>query len=302
MSLKLRKEPEALYGPLALIDGDMIAYACASAADGSKWRVILPKFGHQDFKYKKDAVAWIKELPQDVGEKVHIEQVYEPDPIEWALHSVNEMLISILQTLNTNQYRIFISDNKHNNFRYKVYPEYKANRKDTRIPEHLNACKEHLHKKWKATLAAGMEADDALGIMQYEDYSKAMSYVINKADLPLVKNPWTKTVICTRDKDLNMIPGWHYDWYKDEKFWVSELEAIRLFYIQMITGDRTDNIEGLSEKKPKKRTYKTKPIEEMEDENEMADYVLCGYLLKYPEEIAYKQYLLNKELLWIRRE
>ena len=281
MSLKLRKEPEALYGPLALIDGDMIAYACAAAADGSKWRVTQGE-SEWDFKYKKDAVLFVdKELFKEPQE-VYVYQIYEPDPVEWALHSVNEMLISMFERLKTNNYRLYLSDTEEHNFRYKVFPDYKANRKDSRVPEHLTACKQHLLDRWGAVIAHGMEADDAMGITQCS----------LQAD----------SVICTRDKDLNMIPGFHYDWYKDEKFYVSCIEAIRLFYIQMITGDRTDNIEGLSEKKPKKRTYKTKPIEEMEDENEMSDYVLCGYLLKYPEEIAYKQYLLNKELLWIRRE
>lgn len=55
-----------------------------------------------------------------------------------------------------------------------------------------------------------------------------------------------KTVICTKDKDLDMISGLHYNWTKDkEPYEVSEQQALKAFYSQLLTGDRVDNIQGI---------------------------------------------------------
>jgi hypothetical protein len=52
-------------------------------------------------------------------------------------------------------------------------------------------------------------------------------------------------IISTKDKDLNCIPGRHYNWSKGEEVTISEPEANAHFYSQVITGDTSDNIPGL---------------------------------------------------------
>ena len=49
----------------------------------------------------------------------------------------------------------------------------------------------------------------------------------------------------SEDKDLNNTPGWHYTPRKREKYWVSETQATRHFWYQMLMGDATDNIKGV---------------------------------------------------------
>lgn len=62
------------------------------------------------------------------------------------------------------------------------------------------------------------------------------------------------TIICTTDKDLDMIPGWHYTWEikrlgqtvrKAQKYYVNAYEASHFFYYQLLVGDSTDNIKGV---------------------------------------------------------
>jgi len=53
------------------------------------------------------------------------------------------------------------------------------------------------------------------------------------------------TMIVTIDKDLDMVPGYHYNWLKQERYFVTEEEGMRNFYIQVLTGDGVDNIQGL---------------------------------------------------------
>jgi len=71
----------------------------------------------------------------------------------------------------------------------------------------------------------GIEADDAMAIDQCQSDKDT-------------------TIICTKDKDLWMVPGWKYDWGRDNKFYVKEMDGLRWFYTQLLIGDATDNIMG----------------------------------------------------------
>ena len=53
------------------------------------------------------------------------------------------------------------------------------------------------------------------------------------------------SIICSVDKDLHQIAGLHYNWVKEEYREVSEHEALKYFYTQLLTGDSADNIKGV---------------------------------------------------------
>jgi 5'-3' exonuclease len=166
---------------------------------------------------------------------------------------------------------------------------YKGHR-PTSKPTHFNDVNVYLLNRFKAEVIEGKEADDALG---YEHLAK----------------PDT-TVICTTDKDLLGVPGAHFYWGRnngpkrlkladypyDEVFYVTEDEANKFFYTQLLTGDSADNIKGLKGIGPKR----AKDI--------LAD---CTTARELYEECAgqYEQGGLTNEqlvenayLLWIQRE
>lgn len=134
------------------------------------------------------------------------------------------MMRDILDEVNATSHKVFLSGVREDNFRMKVDPEYKANRKDVIRPQHLDATKEFLVTNWQAQVCKGYEADDGLGMEQ-------------KAE---------GTVICSIDKDLLQVPGWHYNFVKKEMVKITQDEGFRRFYLQVLTGDRTDNVFGLS--------------------------------------------------------
>ena len=142
------------------------------------------------------------------------------------------------------------------NFRYKIYPEYKANRTKEK-PHYLEACREMLVTQYKATVVNGYETDDALGIAQtkYDGNSR----------------------ICSLDKDLLMIAGYHFNWVTGVSKLVSPLDGLRTFYKQLLLGDRSDNIPGydgkLRSECPKFIQKLQEPIDEMTDEWDMFHYV-----------------------------
>ena len=194
---------------------------------------------------------------------------------EIAILRTDRLMQELLHSTQVDRYSCFISGG--GNFRKKINPEYKANRTQE-PPVHLQACREYLIKEWNAQLATGCEADDLLGINQTED-----------------------SIIISLDKDLLMIPGWHYSWEiagagwtKDaEKTYTTPLDGLRAFYRQMLIGDVSDNIFGV---KGIGKVKAAKLINDLEDENEMIKVVHD----LYEEDSA--RFLMNAQCLWIMQQ
>lgn len=144
----------------------------------------------------------------------------EEEPEAIALHRIKEMIETCIEEVGADEYRVFLTGK--DNFRYQVYPEYKANRVDKPKPIHLKALREYLVKELNAEVVDGMEADDAMSINQDD-----------------------QSVICSIDKDLLQVEGRHYNFVKKEFQIIGELEGLRNFYTQFLTGDKADNIIGI---------------------------------------------------------
>lgn len=185
------------------------------------------------------------------------------------------------------------------NFRTNVAitKPYKGTRNNEK-PYHTDNIKHYLYHCYDTELAMGCEADDLLASRQEEDGD---------------------TVICSRDKDLRMVPGWHYGWEcgKQEEFPLTYYDTLGtlsldtsksidkivgggyLFYAsQMLTGDVVDNIPGL----PKcgvKGAYEA--LKECDSVYQAFRTVVRMYKTKMEE--GWKDYFLEQhQLLWMRRD
>lgn len=183
----------------------------------------------------------------------------------------NAMLAEMLYALDTDEYELWLSGK--DNFRYKVYPEYKGTRKAQR-PRWENDVKEFLINECNAQILDGAEADDALGFRMAELLAEG-------------KRP----VCVTNDKDNKQTVGEHYDPIKKEFFTVTPEEADRFFYYQLLVGDSVDNIKGVPGIGPKKaeKLLSEYPPEEWEE--------VIKELYSCEEE--YEQ---NAKCLWIWRK
>jgi len=127
---------------------------------------------------------------------------------------------------------------------------------------------------WAFSVQEKQEADDAISIRAYalgeEDY-----------------------IICSIDKDLDNVRGWHYNFGKNERYFVKEEEAIKNFYRQVLTGDRVDNVPGLPGIGPKKAE---KILQDCCTEEELYKAVLEAY--KGDVSLLTEQ----AQLLWLRRK
>ena len=145
-----------------------------------------------------------------------------------AAYRMEESIKGIMEALKTDECLHYLTSTDHSNYRYELYPDYKANRKQPK-PKHYDFLRSYLVEERGATVVFGMEADDRLGIEQSE-----------------------RTVICSIDKDLDQIPGKHFNFVKGLLYDVTPVEGLRCFYRQLLTGDATDNIPGIYGIGPKK--------------------------------------------------
>ena len=162
----------------------------------------------------------------------------ESDPVSFALHSVKKMIESIVANTGADDYVIYLSG--EGNFRDQAATTlpYKGNRKSNK-PKHYSAIREYLIDVHDAIVSFGCEADDLIGIACTAEDGNV-------------------NVCCTIDKDLNMIPGFHYNWKHDTLWEITPEDADAFFIEQMLTGDATDNIPGLYKFTGKKATKKVK--------------------------------------------
>jgi 5'-3' exonuclease len=195
------------------------------------------------------------------------DSVYDEEIAEQANLRADKLMQEILYATDAESYRAFFTG--PNNFRKQINPEYKANRKDKPIPLYLKNCREFLIENWKAEVCEGYEADDAMSM-----------------------NAGAEAIICTIDKDLDQVPGWHYNWVKGDLYEVSPVEGLRFFYKQLLIGDRGDNLFGVEKIGPVKAA---KIIDHLTTEKEMFEEVRHLY-----EDD--KRLFMNGQCMWMWRE
>ena len=108
----------------------------------------------------------------------------------------------------------------HSNFRYAVYPQYKSNRVWVRKAPGYGGFREWVQQNYSTLCFENIEADDVVGI---------------KAE--------PGDLIYSKDKDLKTIPGLHLE-PDGTVVEVTEVEANRRLYQQILCGDSADGYKG----------------------------------------------------------
>ncbi|QIG73130.1 putative 5'-3' exonuclease protein [Rhizobium phage RHph_N37] len=134
-----------------------------------------------------------------------------------------------------------------------IQKEYQGNRQDKPKPAKLHIMRDWMGRNFPSTLHQLCEADDGMSSMQYA---------------ALAAGTGNLSIICTKDKDLNMVPGLHLDWDTGElgqaedeighassygTIWLDHAKSAKkikgygqkFFWAQMLMGDTADNIAGL---------------------------------------------------------
>lgn len=207
-----------------------------------------------------------RDLPDNTVALIDVDSMlymvaYGEKSIEVAKRTIIDMVVKIIRDLQVSQSYVFIKGS--GNFRYEVDIEYKQQRGKGMADDYrqrVNKLYEVLQQEF--TPCDGAEADDFCSIYNYD--------VLDNGDCP---------VVCHIDKDLNMIPGWHYHYRKKELYWVSIENAYAFMMMQLLTGDPADNIKGIHRLGP----VTAKKIIERVNYSKMLDIVLDIWKDKQPE-------------------
>ena len=279
---------------IALIDGDIICYRAGFASQKTIYRFIKTMGGKIEFpnQQKYQVLESLKKLNMTNADG-NLQKIIVPDVEAHALQIVYNIVTEILKTTGADSYEIYLTSNDKTNFRYSVAKRlpYKGNRKQPR-PAHYDLIRDYLEAKYKAIVISNMEADDELGIRMMECKQDA--------------------IICTIDKDLNMIPGAHYNFVTKNLYTTSDPGNLKLdkdkrklvgggliwFYSQLLLGDSSDNIPGIPGYGPVKVFNALKDIK---TEDKMLEVVYNIFKKEYKEK-AKDNLAEVMDLLWIQRE
>jgi 5'-3' exonuclease len=171
------------------------------------------------------------------------------------------------------------------NFRKKITPVYKANRKKQDLPPLLHDMHDYVKKQYNSVYGYGIETDDLVSA-----YWFSLSKDLGRENVMIV----------SIDKDYRQFPALIYNYHYNHREIVdiTPEEAMFNFYSQMIEGDTADNVNYFKGKGKKfaenylkncktKYQYTKKMYELFKDKYKSKarqKYVECYNLLKLREQ------------------
>ena len=250
-----------------LIDADPIRYRVGFAAQSEIREVVFENGITEEIKQvrfepKPDKTAymqlndWLHDNPD--WKAVEEERIVEVEEVSHVLQMLKKQMNSIINEIRdyySKDYRdifthVVLSGKGNHRDEIATLKTYKGNRPKDRRPAHYDALTDYLVRNYGARIVDGREADDEVSILAHS--SGDMDYVI-----------------ATIDKDLDQIPGKHYDYMKKTHYTIDAHESSRFFWYQVLAGDVTDNIGGAYRIGPQRAE---KILKTMEHENKEALY------------------------------
>lgn len=263
-----------------LLDADTFVYACGFAADAQLKNKLIGERNdeiRQHYILLEAGDTNLGDAPQEYSSQELETAIQEFDYERWALANVKTVINDIQELFNPNV-KVYLTGSGNFREQLATIQQYKGNRDPTHKPKYYKEIKDYLRSVWNAEVVQGREADDALGCAQYG------------------AEPET-TVIVSIDKDMDNIPGYHYNWRKKEFYYIEPERANYLFWIQVLMGDKTDHIRGIPKIGPKT----AEKILDVTDKDwmGMAEAVLAAY---EKAGLSWAEFYENASLLWIQRQ
>jgi hypothetical protein len=253
---------------VAIIDADCLIYRSFAP----RWNDITNPFG--------EAIVQLNEY----GNKTDIKEYTKEEDAQYLKDTYNRLKRTVIEM----QEKFFCNDalvavQGDGNFRFKIFPEYKAKRANYRpneVTKFVPILRKLLIHEGFAIPSFRCEADDLIRIWAEECKAVEQDFVI-----------------VTTDKDLQCISGKHYLIHKEQLVHVSEADAKYMYYYQLLVGDQVDNIPGLPKVGPKKAE---KILEGCTTDEEFQEAVVSAYIDKLGD--LWREYLLaNGKLIHLKR-
>ncbi len=212
-----------------LLDGDILLYSCAFAAEKVRY-CVTERWDSEKHEVAgfwdnhKEATAYMDDPDHDKDRVTFtLWSRKEIQPVEFAIHATNTVLESLVERFAPSSVDVYLSDSTTYRHRLATTKPYKGNRSAPK-PVYYDDVKEYLLSRG-AIIRPDIEADDCLAIEATKDPAN--------------------TLMVTVDKDLMQVPGKHYNWKTQEYNEITKKSADFSLATQLLTGDTTDNIPGL---------------------------------------------------------
>lgn len=268
---------------LLAIDADPAVYRAGFAAQDSVHEYVYTdgegKMHQRTWDDGRKAQAFFRE--NEELEVLSHEKLVTPQPEEFARQAAKTIMTRTIAAVEKkmgvprNSMEVDVLLSGPGNFREGVATiiGYKSGR-TAPPPIHYQVIRNYFTEMWGARVIHGREADDECSILAYRAFADGRPYVV-----------------ATIDKDLDQIPGVHYDYRQHVFYDVAEYDANLFFWEQVLSGDATDSIPGcyrIGSGRAKK--YVAQWVEDMPFDADLDEYlwqntleVYAGVLKKYPD-------------------
>ena len=182
----------------------------------------------------------------------------------------------IIASSDADRYILYIKGK--GNYRYSIYPEYKANRPKTELPTWWNTIRNYMIEKYKAVPVDNMEVDDACRITQKK-----------------IPNSFISAI----DQDLLGLEGEAFNWSKGVWVETTPLESIYKFWGDMVCGQSGDNIKGIPGKGKK---YFEGLLGNADGRIPFHSLILWEYVKHFGENKGIEEFYKNYKCLYILEE
>lgn len=159
-----------------------------------------------------------------------LEDIYYRD-LEDAVSKFDEQFMKICNDIEDvySVQEIKTFNGSKGNFRKKITPNYKANRKNQELPPLLHDMHQYVKDNYDSIYGYGLETDDL--VAQYW-------FKLSK------EHGRNKVMIVSIDKDYKQFPALIYNYHYNHREFldITQEQALYNFYEQMIQGDTADNV------------------------------------------------------------
>lgn len=213
--------------------------------------------------------------------------------------AVDTFIDRVQERTDCDGFELFLSAGSNYRDSIAVTNPYKGQRDKSTKPYHWRTVGEILFADYGALSIHGAEADDALSIFARRDPEH--------------------TIIASRDKDLRIVPCYHFSWkcgesqpevpvhLVDELGWLDARpyksggfklvgEGLKFFYGQVLVGDAIDNYKGCPRVGP---VAAVGALASCQNEEELYQSTLTLYVSKLGPEKGYELMLENARLAWL---
>ena len=224
-----------------------------------------------------------------------------PQPEYKVFQLVDDMMEKVVRRTDADTYEVFLSGSTNYRNDIAVTDPYKGTRVSEK-PYHWRTVSDYLKSEYDAYTVHGAEADDVLSIYGRQDPEN--------------------TIIGSRDKDLRIVPCFHYAWKCGENQpeipvhkvdtlgWCEAKkydkggykfigEGLKFFYGQVLAGDQIDNYKGCPSCGPQTAAN---ALANLDSEVELWEATYWIYHKKLGPEEGLRRLIENAQLAWLLDE